>query len=60
MPDQPWEVVEAAIALDVSGTIQPLLLAARLTPWELVNDLSLVEPTPNSAGGAADLRQPAR
>ena len=46
VPDRPWEVIEVAIALDVSGTMQPLLDAARLSLWEIVNDLSLLQPTP--------------
>jgi hypothetical protein len=35
------------ISLDTSGSMQPLLDAARLKLWEIVNDLALAEPTPH-------------
>ena len=38
--------VDVAIALDTSGSMENLLEAARLKLWEIVHDLTLVEPTP--------------
>lgn len=46
-PDRPWESIDIAIALDTSGSMQPLLDAARLKLWEIINDLAEAEPTPH-------------
>lgn len=46
MPERPWEVIEVAIILDTSGSMESLIDAARLKLWEVVQDLSLLEPTP--------------
>lgn len=61
-PERPWEVIDVAIALDTSQSMKGLHDAARLKLWEIVYDLSLMEPTPtlrvalltygNSTGGA--------
>ena len=40
------EVIEVAIALDTSGSMKGLIDAARLRLWAIVNDLTLLEPTP--------------
>ena len=45
-PERPWEVIDVAIALDTSDSMKPLIDAARLKLWEIVHDLTLVEPTP--------------
>jgi len=47
LPDKPWESIDVVIALDTSGSMQPLLDAARLKLWEIVNDLAGAEPTPH-------------
>ena len=47
LPDRPWESIDVVIALDTSGSMQPLLDAARLKLWEIVNDLAAAEPTPH-------------
>jgi hypothetical protein len=46
MPERPWETIEVAILLDTSGSMQHLIDAARIKLWEIVNDLTLAEPTP--------------
>jgi Mg-chelatase subunit ChlD len=46
LPERPWESIDVAICLDTSGSMQGLIDAARLKLWEVVNDLSLVQPTP--------------
>ena len=64
MPERPWEVIEVAIALDTSGSMENLLEAARLKLWEIVSDLSVLEPTPTlrvallSFGNFANQREP--
>lgn len=45
-PGQEPRVIEVAICLDTSGSMKPLIDAARLNLWDMVNDLSQVEPTP--------------
>lgn len=47
LPDRPWEAIDVVIALDTSGSMQPLLDAARLKLWEIINDLAGAEPTPH-------------
>jgi len=44
--DRPGEAVDLAIALDTSDSMEPLIEAARLTLWEILNSVALVEPTP--------------
>lgn len=39
-------VVELAICLDTSGSMEGLINAARVKLWEIVNDLALAKPTP--------------
>jgi hypothetical protein len=46
VPERPWEVIDLAIALDTSGSMTPLIEAARLKLWEIVNELTLMRPTP--------------
>ena len=46
VPEQTWKVIDVAIALDSSGSMQPLIDTARTKLWEIVNDLTLLEPTP--------------
>jgi len=43
-PDRP--VVDLAICLDTSNSMERLLDAARLELWNIVNELALAEPTP--------------
>ena len=38
--------IDLVIALDTSGTMRGLLDAARVSLWEVVNDLAALEPTP--------------
>jgi hypothetical protein len=45
-PERPWEVIDVAIALDTSGSMQGLIDTARLRLWEIVNDLHGAEPAP--------------
>lgn len=45
-PERPWEVIDVAIALDTSGSMEYLIEAARLKLWAIVHDLTLLEPTP--------------
>jgi len=45
-PDRPSEVIEIALALDTSGSMGPLVDSARLGFWDIVLDLSRVEPEP--------------
>jgi hypothetical protein len=40
------ETIEVAIGLDTSKSMEPLIDAARLKLWEIVNDLAVLEPTP--------------
>jgi hypothetical protein len=46
LPDRPWETIEMAILLDTSGSMQGLIDAARIKLWDVVNDLTLAQPTP--------------
>ncbi len=39
-------VVDLAICLDTSGSMEGLINAARVKLWEIVNDLALAKPTP--------------
>jgi chorismate mutase len=43
-PDAP--IIEVAIVLDTSGSMKPLIDAARLKLWEIVNELTLLDPAP--------------
>jgi len=45
-PEDPAEVIEVAIALDTSGSMKSLIDAARLTLWDVVNELALLDPAP--------------
>ena len=49
-PPRPIEagdrIVELAICLDTSGSMEGLINAARVKLWEIVNDLALAKPTP--------------
>lgn len=45
-PERPWEVIDLAIALDTSGSMQGLIDTTRLKLWEIVNDLHGAEPAP--------------
>lgn len=46
-PIEPGErIVELAICLDTSGSMEGLINAARVKLWEIVNDLALAKPTP--------------
>ena len=46
-PERPWEVIDVAIALDTSGSMQGLIDTTRLKLWEIVNDLHGAEPEPS-------------
>ena len=46
LPDRPWETIEMAILLDTSGSMKGLIDAARIKLWDVVNDLTLAQPTP--------------
>ena len=46
VPDRPWEAIDVALALDTSGSMELLIEAARVKLWEIVHDLTLLEPTP--------------
>ncbi len=45
-PEPPPEAVDVAIALDTSGSMELLIDAARLKLWEIVQELTLMEPAP--------------
>jgi hypothetical protein len=45
-PDRPWEVIDLAIALDTSGSMQPLIDAVSLKLWDIVHDVARLKPTP--------------
>jgi len=45
-PARGQEAIDVAIALDTSGSMETLVDAARLKLWEIVNDLTVMEPTP--------------
>lgn len=46
-PIEPGDrIVELAICLDTSGSMEGLINAARMKLWEIVNDLALAKPTP--------------
>ena len=45
-PERPWEVIDLAIALDTSQSMQGLIDTTRLQLWEIVNDLHRAEPKP--------------
>ncbi|MBP1643082.1 MAG: hypothetical protein H6Q03_1751 [Acidobacteria bacterium] len=40
------EAIEIAIVLDTSGSMEPLIDAARVGLWDIVNDLARLEPAP--------------
>jgi hypothetical protein len=44
--DSDESFIDLAICLDVSGSMQDLIDAARIALWDVVNDLSEAEPTP--------------
>lgn len=44
--DNPGEAIDLTIALDTSGSMGGLIDSARLKLWEIVNDLTLFQPTP--------------
>ena len=44
--DDPEQVIELAIALDTSDSMKSLIDAARLTLWDVVNELALLDPPP--------------
>lgn len=46
VPAHAEEAIDVAIALDTSGSMEPLVDEARLKLWEIVNDLVVMEPTP--------------
>jgi len=46
VPENPAEVIELAIILDTSGSMESLIDAARLTLWDTVNELTLLDPPP--------------
>ena len=56
-------MIEVALCLDTSGSMKPLIDAARLSLWDIVNDLAQAEPTPVlrvallGFGGRAEGRQ---
>ncbi len=45
--EEPGEPIDLVIALDVSGTMKPLIDSARVKLWEVINDLATAEPTPS-------------
>lgn len=45
-PDRPWEVIDLAIVLDTSGSMESLIDATRFALWELLEDAAQLEPTP--------------
>ena len=45
-PDRPWEIIDLAIALDTSGSMQPLIDAVSLKLWDIVHDVARLKPTP--------------
>lgn len=44
--EDPDQVIELAIALDTSDSMKSLIDAARLTLWDVVNELALLDPPP--------------
>jgi hypothetical protein len=46
LPDSSWGVIDVAILLDTSGSMEHLIDAARVKLWDIVNDLALADPTP--------------
>jgi hypothetical protein len=46
LPDRPWETIDVAIALDTSGSMELLLETTRLKMWEMVNELTGLDPVP--------------
>ena len=50
-------VVELAICLDTSGSMDGLINSARQKLWTIVNDLAKAEPTPHTSRGPAQLWQ---
>jgi len=45
-PDRPWESIDLVIALDTSDSMKGLIDAARLSLWDVVNELLMAEPQP--------------
>jgi len=45
-PDRPWQAVDLAIILDTSDSMENLIEAARLSLWDIVNELNRAEPKP--------------
>ena len=46
VPDGPGPAVDLAIALDISDSMEPLLEAARLSLWDIVNSIAAADPPP--------------
>jgi hypothetical protein len=44
--DRPWESIDLVIALDTSDSMKSLIDAARLSLWDVVNELMMAEPQP--------------
>ena len=44
--EEPGEAIDVAIALDTSGSMKSLTDAARLKLWEIVQEMTLMEPAP--------------
>jgi len=59
IPDRPWEAIDLVIALDTSDSMQNLIDAARLSLWDIVNDLQLAEPRPTLRVGLLAYGSPA-
>ena len=45
-PSTDEQAIDLAICLDTSGTMEPLLDAARVTLWDIASEIARVEPTP--------------
>ena len=45
-PERPWESIDLVIALDTSDSMKSLIDAARLSLWDVVNELMMAEPQP--------------
>jgi Mg-chelatase subunit ChlD len=44
--DRPWESIDLVIALDTSDSMKSLIDAARISLWDVVNELMMAEPQP--------------
>jgi len=45
-PERPWQAIDLAIILDTSDSMENLIEAARLSLWDIVNELNRAEPKP--------------